>query len=76
MLLSQQHDSVSHYAGTVYPGCTALAAVVAGRQLWMGNAGDGRSVLSRGGAAVPLSRQHTADLEGERARVVAAGSTV
>jgi len=67
--------AVGHYAER-YPGCTALAAVVAGRQLWVGNAGDGRAVLSRGGVAVPLSRQHTADLEDERARVVAAGGTV
>lgn len=59
-----------------YPGCTALAAVVAGRQLFVANAGDGRAVLSRGGAAVPLSRQHTADLADERARVLAAGGTV
>jgi serine/threonine protein phosphatase PrpC len=59
-----------------YPGCTALAAVIAGNQLFVANAGDGRAVISRGGLAVPLSRQHTADLADERARVVAAGGTV
>jgi serine/threonine protein phosphatase PrpC len=59
-----------------YPGCTALAAVLAGSQLFVGNAGDGRAVLSRGGTAVPLSRQHTADLQDERERVVASGGTV
>ncbi|KAF6258184.1 phosphatase 2C-like domain-containing protein [Scenedesmus sp. NREL 46B-D3] len=59
-----------------YPGCTALAAVLAGPQLLVANAGDGRAVLSRGGTAVPLSRQHTADLVDERERVVAAGGTV
>jgi serine/threonine protein phosphatase PrpC len=59
-----------------YPGCTALAAVLAGSQLFVANAGDGRAVLSRGGTAVPLSRQHTADLQDERERVLAAGGTV
>lgn len=67
--------TVGHYAER-YPGCTALAAVVAGTQLFVANAGDGRAVLSRGGTAIPLSRQHTADLEDERTRVVAAGGTV
>lgn len=67
--------AVGQYAER-YPGCTALAAVIAGRQLFVANAGDGRAVLSRGGTAVPLSRQHTADLDDERARVVAAGGTV
>lgn len=67
--------AVGQYAER-YPGCTALAAVVAGRKLFVANAGDGRAVLSRGGVAVPLSRQHTADLEDERARVVAAGGFV
>jgi serine/threonine protein phosphatase PrpC len=59
-----------------YPGCTALAAVLAGSQLFVANAGDGRAVLSRGGTAVSLSRQHTADLQDERGRVLAAGGTV
>jgi serine/threonine protein phosphatase PrpC len=74
---AEMHASAAtgHYAER-YPGCTALAAVVAGRQLYVANAGDGRAVLSRSGTAVPLSRQHTADLEDERARVVAAGGTV
>jgi serine/threonine protein phosphatase PrpC len=67
--------AVGQYAER-YPGCTALAAVIAGQQLFVANAGDGRAVMSRDGTAVPLSRQHTADLEDERARVVASGGTV
>jgi hypothetical protein len=59
-----------------FPGCTALAAVVAGGRLLVANAGDCRAVVSRGGAALGLSRQHTADLEDERARVLAAGGSV
>ncbi|KAF8055592.1 SEC13B [Scenedesmus sp. PABB004] len=59
-----------------WPGATALAAVVAGGALFVANAGDGRAVLARGGVALPLSRQHTADLPDERARVAAAGGAV
>ncbi|KAI8470546.1 MAG: phosphatase 2C-like domain-containing protein [Monoraphidium minutum] len=58
------------------PGCTALAAVIAGGRLLVANAGDCRAVLCRGGAALGLSRQHTAELEDERARVLAAGGSV
>lgn len=72
---SHTHAAIGQYAER-YPGCTALAVVVAGQQLFVANAGDSRAVLSRGGVALPLSRQHTADLEDERARVVAAGGSV
>ncbi|GBF88929.1 hypothetical protein Rsub_01428 [Raphidocelis subcapitata] len=58
------------------PGCTALAAVIAGGRLLVGNAGDCRAVLCRAGAPLALSRQHTADLDDERARVLAAGGSV
>lgn len=59
-----------------FPGCTALAAVIAGGRLLVANAGDCRAVLCRGGRAVGLSRQHTAELEDERVRVLAAGGSV
>lgn len=59
-----------------FPGCTALAAVIAGGRLLVANAGDCRAVLCRGGRAVGLSRQHTAELEDERARILAAGGSV
>ena len=58
-----------------FPGCTALAAVIAGGRLLVANAGDCRAVLCRGGAALGVSRQHTAELEDERARAPAAGGT-
>lgn len=54
-------------------GCTAVAAVVAGDILTVANAGDCRAVLCRGGAAVAVTRDHTADDEAERARITAAG---
>lgn len=56
-------------------GCTAIAAVVAGNVLTVANAGDCRAVLCRGGAAVAVTRDHTADDETERRHVVAAGGT-
>uniref|UniRef100_A0A7R9TCJ4 protein-serine/threonine phosphatase n=1 Tax=Prasinoderma coloniale TaxID=156133 RepID=A0A7R9TCJ4_9VIRI len=39
-------------------GCTAVVAVVRGNSLVVANCGDSRCVLSRGGAAVALSRDH------------------
>ncbi len=59
-----------------WPGCTAIAALIRGDQMWVANAGDCRAVLARGGSAVAASRDHNADDEAERARVVAAGALV
>ena len=59
-----------------WPGCTAIAALIRGDQMWLANAGDCRAVLARGGSAVAASRDHNADDEAERARVVAAGAQV
>lgn len=52
-----------------WAGCTALASLVWGGRLFVANAGDCRAVLCRGGEAVPLSRDHTAELDAERQRV-------
>ncbi len=59
-----------------WPGCTAIAVLIRGDQMWVANAGDCRAVLARGGSAVAASRDHNADDEAERARVVAAGALV
>lgn len=59
-----------------WPGCTAIAALLQGDQLWVANAGDCRAVLCRGGVAVAVSRDHNADDEEERRRVVEAGAHV
>jgi protein phosphatase 2C len=39
-------------------GTTAIVAVVGACQIIVGNCGDSRAVLSRGGVAIPLSVDH------------------
>lgn len=56
-----------------WPGATAIAALIVGGELWVANAGDCRGVLCRGGKALALSRDHTADDDAERGRLTAAG---
>lgn len=58
-----------------WAGCTAIASLVWGDRLYVANAGDCRAVLCRGGATLPVSRDHTADLDSERQRVLDAGGT-
>ena len=54
-------------------GCTAVVAVLHGKNLYVANAGDSRAVLCRNGQAVALSEDHKPGQEGERSRIVAAG---
>lgn len=39
-------------------GSTAVVAIVTGKHVIVANCGDSRAVLSRGGQALPLSRDH------------------
>ncbi|XP_042504382.1 protein phosphatase 2C 51-like isoform X2 [Macadamia integrifolia] len=57
-------------------GSTAVVAVVGTEELVVANCGDSRAVLSRGGVAVPLSRDHKPDRPDEMERVEAAGGRV
>jgi protein phosphatase 1G len=57
-------------------GCTAVVAVLKGRDLYVANAGDSRAVLCRGGAAVALSVDHKPASDGERTRITTAGGFV
>jgi protein phosphatase 2C len=57
-------------------GTTAIVAVVGACQIIVGNCGDSRAVLSRGGVAIPLSVDHKPEREDEMARVEAAGGRV
>jgi len=53
-----------------YAGCTAITALIVGNGLWIANLGDCRAVLSRGGKAHQLTRDHSTTDVGEQARVV------
>ena len=58
-------------------GCTALAALLVGSSLYVANAGDCRCVLGKvDGSAVPLSKDHVATDDKERARISARGGFV
>ncbi|KAJ8759790.1 hypothetical protein K2173_009891 [Erythroxylum novogranatense] len=59
-----------------HPGCTAVAALIAGDKLFVANAGDCRAILCRAGNAFPLTKDHTASCLEERERVVRAGGQV
>ncbi|KAI9731711.1 MAG: Protein phosphatase 2C 2 [Cirrosporium novae-zelandiae] len=57
-------------------GCTASVAVITNQKIFVGNAGDSRSVLGVKGRAKPLSFDHKPQNEGEKARICAAGGFV
>ncbi|KAL0015994.1 hypothetical protein SO802_003063 [Lithocarpus litseifolius] len=57
-------------------GSTAVVVVVGKEDVVVANCGDSRAVLCRGGAAVPLSRDHKPDRADEMERVEAAGGRI
>ncbi|XP_024316136.1 probable protein phosphatase 2C 11 isoform X3 [Brachypodium distachyon] len=57
-------------------GSTACVALVRNNQLVVANAGDSRCVISRGGQAYNLSRDHKPELVAERERVLKAGGFI
>ncbi|KAF0288333.1 putative protein phosphatase [Amphibalanus amphitrite] len=57
-------------------GCTAVVALLHGRQLYVANIGDSRCVLSRSGRAVDMSDDHKPEDEPELQRIVNAGGKV
>ena len=59
-----------------FAGCTAVVALIKGKNLWVANAGDSRCVLAEGGKAIEMSHDHKPDLPGERSRIARAGGTV
>ena len=69
-------DRADSGAGRSCCGATALVALLRPDSLHVANLGDCRAVLSRRGAAVPLTRDHTAAAPDEAARVVAGGGEV
>jgi serine/threonine protein phosphatase PrpC len=57
-------------------GCTAVLAFVSERGILIGNAGDSRAVLSRGGTSIIATEDHKPILNSEAARVHKAGGFV
>ncbi|KAI9754721.1 MAG: Methyltransferase-like protein 21D [Chaenotheca gracillima] len=57
-------------------GCTASVGIISKSKIYVGNAGDSRTVLGVKGRAKPLSFDHKPQNEGEKARINAAGGFV
>ncbi|KAG5999613.1 hypothetical protein E4U54_001753 [Claviceps lovelessii] len=57
-------------------GCTACVSLIAGKKLYVANAGDSRCVLGIKGRAKPMSQDHKPQLENEKTRITAAGGFV
>ncbi|MCO5599630.1 hypothetical protein L7F22_053752 [Adiantum nelumboides] len=57
-------------------GTTAVVAVLGPSQIVLANCGDSRAVLSRGGTAIPLSKDHKPERDEETSRIEAAGGRV
>jgi protein phosphatase 2C family protein 2/3 len=68
-----QHDPVLQKDGS---GCTAVVALLTETEIYCGNAGDSRCVLSSDGKAIPLSHDHKPNNETELKRIQQAGSFV
>lgn len=57
-------------------GCTAISALLTDHSVIVGNLGDARCILSRGGKAIDLSKDHKPGREDEKARILRAGGFV
>jgi len=57
-------------------GCTAVVALLVGRELYVANAGDSRCVVCRDGKAIEMSYDHKPEDELERTRINKAGGRV
>lgn len=57
-------------------GCTAVVAVVLGRDLYVANAGDSRCVLCHGNITMKLTVDHKPTNPGEEKRIMDAGGFV
>ncbi|KAF8413315.1 hypothetical protein HHK36_001293 [Tetracentron sinense] len=57
-------------------GSTASSAVLVGNHLYVANVGDSRTVISKGGEAIPLSEDHKPNRSDERKRIESAGGIV
>jgi len=69
-------DSTAHAAQAQGAGSTAVVALVGGGYVAVGNCGDSRAVLCRGGRALPLSADHKPERPDEMRRVEELGGQV
>ncbi|KAJ6642325.1 putative protein phosphatase [Pseudolycoriella hygida] len=57
-------------------GCTAVVALLVGKELYVANAGDSRCVLCRGGKTIEMSLDHKPEDDEESTRITKAGGRV
>lgn len=57
-------------------GCAATSVIITPTQIFCGNAGDSRTIMSINGYAKPLSYDHKPSNEGEKSRINRAGGYV
>lgn len=57
-------------------GCAATSIILNNKQIYCGNAGDSRTIMSINGFAKALSYDHKPSNEGEKARICSAGGYV
>ncbi|KAL1494323.1 hypothetical protein ABEB36_009938 [Hypothenemus hampei] len=57
-------------------GCTAVVALLKGKELYVANAGDSRCIVCRNGKAIEMSIDHKPEDPPERARIEKAGGAV
>lgn len=57
-------------------GCTACVVVIRDDKLVVANAGDSRCVMSKGGQAYDLSKDHKPELQAEEERILKAGGCI
>ncbi|KAJ7537635.1 hypothetical protein O6H91_11G016100 [Diphasiastrum complanatum] len=72
----QEYGACLGMAAPETAGSTAVVAIIGRCQIIVGNCGDSRAVLSRGGKAISVSNDHKPDREDEMARIEAAGGRV
>lgn len=64
------------FGGKSFAGCTATVVLITPTEIYCANAGDSRSVMSKGGKAVELSKDHKPDDVAEKRRIQNAGGFV
>lgn len=57
-------------------GCTAVIALIVGKDLYVANAGDSRCVVCRNGKAIEMSLDHKPEDEEETKRIEKAGGKI